>query len=105
MFPPFCDIVTITFSGEVENDVVNAVKQFGNGLDSAAKTEFPSAKFILYGPFRNDVYKIAGRYRMRYLIKCANNKDMRNMISCLLTKYTAGLKNVTISADVNPQNL
>lgn len=105
VFPPFCDIVTITFSGEVENDVVNAVKQFGNGLDSAAKTEFPSAKFILYGPFRNDVYKIAGRYRMRYLIKCANNKDMRNMISCLLTKYTAGLKNVTISADVNPQNL
>ena len=105
VFPPFCDIVTVTFSGEVENDVINAVKQFGDGLDLAAKTEYPSAKFILYGPFRNDVYKIAGRYRMRYLIKCVNNKDMRNMISGLLTKYMAGLKNVTVSADVNPQNL
>ena len=105
VFPPFCDIVTITFSGEIENDVLNAVKQFGIGLDETAKSEYPEAKFILYGPFRNDVYKIAGRYRMRYLIKCVNNKDTRNMISGLLTKYMAGLKNVTISADVNPQNL
>ena len=105
VFPPFCDIVTITFSGEIENDVVNAVKQFGVGLDAAAKGEYNDTKFILYGPFRNDVYKIAGRYRMRYLIKCVNNKKMRNMISELLIKYTAGLKNVTISADVNPQNL
>ena len=104
-FPPFCDIITITFSGEIENDVINAVKQFGTGLDSAAKDEFSGTKFILYGPFRNDIYKMAGRYRMRYLIKCVNNKEMRNMISSLLTKYMAGLKNVTISADVNPQNL
>lgn len=105
VFPPFCDIVTITFSGEIENDVINAAKQFGMGLDEAAKTQFEGTKFILYGPFRNDVYKIAGRYRMRYLIKCVNNKEMRNMISSLLMKYMGGLKNVSISADVNPQNL
>ncbi len=105
VFPPFCDIVTITFSGEIENDVINAVKQFGNGLDEAAKNEYADMKFILFGPFRNDVYKIAGRYRMRYLIKCVNNAKMRKMLSDLLTKYMAGLKNVTISADVNPQNL
>lgn len=105
VFPPFCDIITITFSGEIENDVINAVKQFGDGLDKMAKTEYSDTKFILYGPFRNDVYKIAGRYRMRYLLKCANNAKMRSMISSLLMKYMGGLKNVSISADVNPQNL
>lgn len=105
VFPPFCDIITITFSGEIENDVINAVKQFGQGLDEAAKKDYSDTKFILYGPFRNDVYKIAGRFRMRYLIKCANNAKMRNMISNLLIKYMGGLKNVSISADVNPQNL
>ena len=105
VFPPFCDIITITFSGEIENDLINAVKQFGDGLDEVAKNEYKDTKFILYGPFRNDVYKIAGRYRMRYLIKCVNNPKMRNMISGLLIKYMAGLKNVSISADVNPQNL
>ena len=105
VFPPFCDIITITFSGEIENDVINAVKQFGQGLDEAAKKDYSDTKFILYGPFRNDVYKIAGRFRMRYLLKCANNAKMRNMISNLLIKYMGGLKNVSISADVNPQNL
>lgn len=105
VFPPFCDIVTITFSGEIENDVINAVKQFGSGLDEMANKEYSDTKFILFGPFRNDVYKIAGRYRMRYLIKCVNNARMRNMISSLLVKYMAGLKNISISADVNPQNL
>ena len=34
-----------------------------------AKKEYSDVKFILYGPFQNEVYKIAGRYRMRYLIK------------------------------------
>ncbi len=104
-FPPFCDIITITFSGEIENDVINAVNQFGKGFLETAEKDYTDAKFILYGPFRNDIYKIAGRYRMRYLIKCVNNKEMRNMISHLLTKYMGGLKNVSISADVNPQNL
>ncbi len=105
VFPPFCDIITITISGEIENDVINAVKEFGKGIDSAAKGEYNDVKFILFGPFRNDVYKIAGRYRMRFLLKCANNARMRKMLSELLMKYMAGLKNVSISADVNPQNL
>ena len=105
VFPPFCDIITVTFSGEIENDVVNAVKEFGKGLDEAAKNNYSDVKFILFGPFRNDVYKISGRYRMRYLIKCKNNPRLRSMLSELITKYMSGLKNVTISADVNPANL
>ncbi len=105
VFPPFCDIITVTFSSEIENDVVNAVREFGKGIDQAAKTKYGDVKFILFGPFRNDIYKISGRYRMRYLIKCKNNPQLRNMLSELIIKYMTGLKSVTISADVNPANL
>ena len=105
VFPPFCDIITVNFSGEIENDVINAVKAFGKGLDDAAKSEYGDVRFILYGPIRNDIYKIAGRYRMRYLIKCANTQRLRQMVSELIKKYMSGLKNVSITADVNPQNL
>ncbi len=105
VFPPFCEIVTITVSGEVENDVINGIKEIGKGLDELAKNRFSDVKFILYGPFRNEVYKIAGKYRMRYLIKCANTPKMRQMLSELIKKYMTGLKNVNISADVNPSNL
>ena len=105
VFPPFCDVITVTFSSEVERDLQNAVKEFGKSLDERAKNKYRDVKFILYGPFRNDIYKISGRYRMRFLIKCKNNPDLRNMLSELLTEYMAGLKNVSISVDVNPANL
>ena len=105
VFPPYCDIVTVTFSGEVENDVLNAAKNFGNGIDSAAKGTYSDVKFILYGPFRTDVYKVGGRYRIRFLIKCKSNKRTREMLSLLVKEYMSGLKGVTLSVDVNPQNL
>lgn len=105
LFPPFCDIITLNFSGKIENDVVNAVKRFGEGINKLAKEEFSDVKFILYGPFQCDVYKISGNYRMRYMIKCANNKRLREMLSSLLTQYTSLVKNVSVSADVNPANL
>jgi len=105
LFPPFCDIITITFSGEIELDVINAVREFGISLDEAAKTKYSDVKFILFGPFRNEVYKISGKYRMRFLIKCKNNAALRKMLSELIQKYMSGLKNVTVSADVNPANL
>lgn len=105
LFPPFCDIVTITFSGLVESDVINAVKQFGQGIDQKAKTEFSDVKFILFGPFKTEVYKVAGKYRMRFIIKCANSVRFRLMLSGLITKYMGAFKDVTVSADVNPTNL
>ena len=105
VFPPFCDVITVTFSGEVERDVQNAVKEFGRSIDEVAKTKYGNVKFILYGPFRNDIYKISGRYRMRFLLKCKNSPSLREMLSLLLTQYMSGLKNVSISVDVNPANL
>ena len=105
VFPPFCDIITVTFSGQVELDVINAAKEFGKSLDESAKNKYSDVKFILFGPFRNDIYKISGRYRMRYIIKCKSNPTLRKMLSELIQKYMSGLKNVTVSADVNPANL
>ncbi len=105
LFPPFCDIVTVTFSGLVENDVINAVKHFGTGIDEKAKNEYPDVKFILFGPFKSEVYKVAGKYRMRFIIKCANNARFRSMLCELIAKYTRSFKEVTLSADVNPTNL
>lgn len=105
VFPPFCDIVTVSFSASVENDVINAVKIFGKELDALAKSEYTDVKFILYGPFRNEIYKLAGKYRMRYIIKCRNSKRFRSMLSFLLKKFMPALKDVSISADINPTNL
>ncbi len=105
VFPPFCDIVTVGFSAMVENDLINAVKVFAKGLDETAKNEYSDVKFILYGPFRNEIYRIAGKYRMRFIIKCRNTARTREMLSKLMKKYTAAFKNVNVSVDINPTNL
>ncbi|MCR5352784.1 MAG: primosomal protein N' [Clostridiales bacterium] len=105
VFPPFCDIITVGFSGSVETDVINAARNFGMMLDEAAKNVYKDAKFILFGPFRNEIYKLAGKYRVRYIIKCRNGKRIRQMLSELIKTNIPKRKNVSVYADVNPTNL
>lgn len=105
VFPPFCDIVTINFSSAVENDLLNAVRVFGKELDTLAKGEYSDVKFILYGPFKNEIYRLAGKYRMRFIIKCRNTQRTRELLSVLVKKYMSAFKSVTLSADINPTNL
>ncbi len=105
VFPPFCDIITVGFSGSVETDVANAAKSFGEELDAAARNKYRDTKFILFGPFKNEIYKIAGKYRVRYIIKCKNGKRIRQMLSELIKSHIPKNKNVSVYADVNPTNL
>ncbi len=104
LFPPFCDIVTIGLSSEVENDLVTAVKTVNTEIDSLARGKFSDIKFILFGPFKNEIYRIAGKYRMRFILKCRNSARTREMLAAILKK-ASGLKNVSASVDINPTNL
>ncbi|MBR4979517.1 MAG: primosomal protein N', partial [Clostridia bacterium] len=105
VFPPFCDIITVGFSGSVETDVINAARNFGLLLDEAAKNVYKDTKFILFGPFKNEIYRLAGKYRVRYVIKCRNGKRIRQMLSELIKTHIPKNKNVSVYADVNPTNL
>ena len=42
---------------------------------------------------------------MRDIVKGADSARMRLMLSGLIVKYMSGLKNVSVSADINPQSL
>lgn len=104
LFPPFCDIVTIGLVSEVESDLISAVKTVHTEIEKLAKTKFNDIKFILFGPFKNEIYRIAGKYRMRFIIKCRNNARTREMLGAILNK-AASLKNVSASVDINPTSL
>lgn len=105
-YPPFCDIALITFSGETDSEVHLAVQAFGRSLSNALSTSFHDVKTIVFGPFEAGIYKLQGRYRMRYVIKCRNNSRTRELLSTLYGEFlekTAG--DVSISVDMNPQNI
>ncbi len=105
-YPPFCDIALITFTSETDSDVHLAVKAFGKALDEALRQRFTDVKMIVYGPFEAGIYKMAGRYRMRYVLKCRNNPRTRQLIRELYTEFLSKTSNdVSVSVDMNPQNL
>ena len=105
-FPPYCDIVTVTFTSDSESDVVNAAHAFGKDFDMTAKTSFSDVRMIVYGPFKAGIYKLVGKYRMRYIIKCRNTRRQRQLINKVYTDFYNKSKGmVSISIDVNPTAL
>lgn len=105
-YPPFCDIALVSFVAETDSEARLAVKAFGTSLDKALREKYPDVKMIVFGPFEAGVYKVAGRYRMRYVLKCRNNTRTRELLSELYSDFlskTAG--DVSMSVDMNPQNL
>jgi primosomal protein N' (replication factor Y) len=105
IFPPFCDIVTFLFSGKNEQAVKNAAEEFGKRLDFYAKCEFAGLRLIVFGPFEAAVYKLNGKYRLRYIIKCRFDKNSRVLFKKLFSEFSTGDENLSISADVNPSSL
>ena len=83
-----------------------AAEAFGRDLSAALANKFSSVKLIVFGPFEAGVYKVAGRYRMRYVIKCRNNPETRSLISYLYSEFLAkNTDDVSIFVDMDPQNL
>jgi len=100
VFPPFCDITTVTFSSEEEYAMQNVSKAFREELDALPKDKIP---LQLFGPFDMPVYKVKYKYRQRIVIKHKNNKIFRDELAQLLTKYLTNVRGlVTISVDINP---
>ena len=92
------------FSGEDEMRVKNFSSAFGKALDLYAKTEFKGIKLIVFGPFEAAIYKINGKYRMRYIVKCRYDKATRELFKKLFSDF-CDTPGITLSADVNPSSL
>ena len=107
VYPPYCDMCVISFSGEKEVKVLNCSKAFLSSLQSLLENKYNNQKVIILGPLPARVSKISNKYRYRIIIKCKNNKRFRNMLRGLLISFGKNKKyaDVSVSADMNPENL
>ena len=106
VFPPFCDIVLMTLTSSDEKELAKASVKLSDTVCECMKGEFSDLPLVVYGPFEAPVYKVEGKYRMRMVIKCKNNKRLRSMLSGILTKFSgAGVGGLSLSIDINPTNL
>ena len=105
-YPPFCDIVLLTLSGEIESAVMKDSKLLSDMLRAKAGTDYTDVPIICYGPFEAPVYRLDGKYRMRIVIKTKLNKRSREMFSEIYKAFGKRKKNEPmLSVDFNPSSL
>ena len=104
VYPPYCDICSITFSSEQQNKSYLCAKSFFSLLKDAVTGEFDDVKINVMGPVQPRVSKISNKYRNVITIKCKNNKRFRQMMSGLIVSYMKNSDNTSanITVDINP---
>ncbi len=104
VYPPFCDICSITFSSEQYNKSLASAKTFFEMLKNAVTGDYSDVKINVLGPIQPRVNKISNKYRNILTIKCKNNKRFREMMSNLLVQYMKNAQNggATAVVDINP---
>ena len=105
VYPPFCDICVIGFSGEKDYSVNVSANEFLNALKKIHTEQYSDLKIIVLGPVAPRVSKVGGKFRNRIIIKCRNNKRFREMISKLLKDTDKSKNNISIYVDINPESL
>ena len=103
-FPPFGDLIQITFSGEQEGEVLRCAEQFREVLDhSLHNAAYEQVTCRILGPAPCPVPKINYHYRYWLTISCHADKKLRELIAYLLRRFSADSQNrgVAAFADVN----
>ena len=107
IYPPYCDIYSVTFTGENENSVALCAKKFFDDIVDANKNEFSDLKFVVLGPTPAKISKINNNYRYRLALKCKNSARIRTMITKIL-KTNAKIKDnkeIAIEVELNPNDI
>ena len=103
-YPPFCDLVQLTLTGEEEAELLREAKALSDSLLSKLQGEIGKLPFVVFGPFEAQTYKINDKYRMRMVIKCKLNKQTRELFHQLLIEFATRRK-VTLAVDMNPMTV
>ena len=101
-YPPFCDLVTLTVTGEDEPTVMSEAKRASDMLLEKIKTDDGKNPFIVFGPFEASVYRVNEKFRMRMVVKCRLNQMSRAIFSSVLGDFSKSARAVTLSIDLNP---
>ena len=105
IYPPYCDIISASFIGENENEVVKKKKKFFELL--IEENESCKQKIIVLGPSAAKIAKLNNCYRYRLSVKCKNSKNIRNMFNVIQKNISKikEYKDVSVSLDLNPYDL
>ncbi len=104
VYPPYCDICSLTFTSEQPMQAFLGAKLFFDMVKEAVSADYADVKVNVLGPIQPRVSKISNKYRYILTVKCKNNKRFRSMISETLVRYMKQPKYsvVNVTVDINP---
>lgn len=106
VFPPYCDILTVTFSSSEARNATSAADFFVSEVKKRNENSKEKIGIQMFGPFEAPVYKVNRVYSMRTVIKFKQNKKTRAFFTEIIksTEEKFGRK-ISISPDINPVSL
>ncbi len=103
-YPPFCDLISVLFSGTYEPTVAQCARFFAKSISQIKNTD---KNIQILGPVPSAITKIKNKYRWRILIKCNDANLLTEALSSATKK--CGMNNnfekVIIVIDKNPNNI
>lgn len=101
-YPPFCDIILISFNGLNEYNIKNVSNEMYKKLLKKLNQE----EFKIFRPMPSPIDKIQNRYRWRIIIKGNMTVEANEILNQTLKEiYSKNIKDIRISIDVNPNNM
>ena len=107
IYPPYCDLISVSFTSEDEAKTALCAKAFFDELVKLNSDKYNDIKLVVLGPTPSRISKINNHFRYRLALKCKNSAEIRSMITEILKTVTKikEYKQVSISVDVNPNDI
>lgn len=97
--PPFCDQVTVTFTGQEEGIVLRGAAKFRDSLRHCLTApDYQSIQCTILGPAPCFVPKINYNYRHCLTLRCKMNKQLRILLAHMLRQFSQDKENRGVSA-------
>ena len=103
-YPPFCELVSVLFTGPYENTVAKCARFFQRQI-AGIKNSDNSVQIL--GPVPAAITKIKNKFRWRILIKCKDADKLTSTLSNALEECSKNnnFEKVIIVIDKNPNNI
>lgn len=101
LYPPFCRLFCVGISSAVETEAAEAAEAVMGGLERLLREKYSDIPVRLLGLSTESVYKVAGRFRYRILVKVKQSPRTRQLFAELLRWCHSGLPQ-GVSVFVNP---
>ncbi len=102
--PPFCDLLTLTFHGQNEEQTRGAARYFAAVLQAQLASEYYKAEQVqILGPAPAQVARLNYVYRYRLTLSCKNTRSLRQLLSHLMREFAKDKnhRGVGVYLDVN----